>query len=162
MDWPSNTISAFMMHIKPRRSEKLIAMTLVRLGHYTLLWKLLCDIFCSSNQALWQCCVSSKISQSLATYVQPAGALTYASCATASLAGELMVVLKEELIYSTRLEIWRKLLPRASDDAQSDLINLCSRVHGKQSIMSIYIHGIFTCPRIFVKLLGNWSVQPSV
>lgn len=79
--------------------------------------------------------------QSLAVYLWPAGFLTHASCATASLVAELMVALKEELI-SLHRPGDLKLLPRALDDADPNLMGLCPKAQrnsAKQTVTVVFI-----------------------
>ena len=114
--------SSYLQLIKLCRSKEFLEVSLIGLGHHY--YENCCITLCSSSQAWWLCCRGSKISLSLATYLQPVQTVTHASCATASLAAELMVVLKEELISLCRPEDL-KLLPRALADP--DLMDLCPK-----------------------------------
>lgn len=81
------------------------------------------------------------------------GLLTHARCATASLAAELMAVLKEELI-SLHRPGDLKLLPRASDDAQIQISWIHVQRHkkiaqNKQYFRLCSVLSAFPCRAIF-------------
>lgn len=67
-------------------------------------------------------------------YLQPAVTVTHASCATASLAAELMVTIKEVLISLHRLRN-AKPLPRALDDVEPKIIELCPKTQNKNNTL---------------------------